>query len=94
MVILLRKPSFHSERLDKIYPDHANALCKAGLAPLILPTMGELWENNDENIDIENKKESDINKKKNRNIYFFVACYFFYLYPQGDQQDFFLIYIG
>ena len=29
--------------VDSIYPDHANALRKAGLAPSVFPTMGELW---------------------------------------------------
>ena len=35
------KHSFHSEGLDKIYPNHANALRKVGLAPPILPIMIE-----------------------------------------------------
>ena len=52
-----QKPSFHSEGVVEIYPDHANALCKAGLAPTIFPTMGELWKNQDENMNIENEKE-------------------------------------
>ena len=30
-----RNPSIHSEAVDKIYSDHANALRKAGLAPPI-----------------------------------------------------------
>ena len=38
-----RKPSIHSEGVDKIYPDHANALRKGGLAPPNLLTMGDLW---------------------------------------------------
>ena len=42
-----RKPSFHSEGVDKIYPDHANALRKAGLAPPNLSTMGDLWSKQD-----------------------------------------------
>ena len=38
------KPSLHSEGVDKFYPDHANALRKAGLAPPYFPTMGDLWK--------------------------------------------------
>ena len=37
-----RNPSIHAEAVDKIYPNHVNALCKAGLAPPIFPTMGDL----------------------------------------------------
>ena len=37
-----RKPSIHAEAVDKIFPDHANALRKAGLAPPNFPTMGDL----------------------------------------------------
>ena len=35
--------------------------------------MGELWKHQDEKMDIEKEKESGINKKKNRNVYFCVA---------------------
>ena len=66
-----RKPSLHSEGVDKVYPDHANALRKAGLAPPNFPTMGDLWRNQDEKVDIE--KEQDVRKKKNRNVYFCVS---------------------
>ena len=68
-----RKPSLHSEGIDKVYPDHVNALRKAGLAPPYFPTMGDLWKMQDEKLDIENEKEPDVNKKKNRNVYFCVA---------------------
>ena len=47
------KTSIHYEGVEKIYPDHANALCKAGLAPYNLPTMGDLWSKQDEKVDIE-----------------------------------------
>ena len=66
-----RKPSIHSEGVEKIYPDHTNALCKAGLAPLFFPTMGDLWSKQDERVDTE--KEPDVIKKKNINVYFCVA---------------------
>ena len=64
-------PSINYEGVDKIYPDHANALRKAGLTPSNFPTMGYLWSNQDAKVDMEN--EPDFNKKKNRNVYFCVA---------------------
>ena len=51
--LTLQKPSLNSERVEKIYPDYARALCKAGIAPLIFPTMGELWKNQDDKMDID-----------------------------------------
>ena len=42
--LTLCKPKFHSERLDSVYPDHANYLSKAGLEPPIFLTMRELWK--------------------------------------------------
>ena len=45
--ITSRNPSLHSEGVDKVYPDHANALPKAGLAPPDFPTMGNLWKMQD-----------------------------------------------
>ena len=78
-----QKPSLNSERIDKVYPDHVNALRAAGLAPPNFPTMGYLWKNQDENLDIENEKEPDINKKENINFYFCVAysrCFSAYIH--------------
>ena len=69
-----RKPSLHSEEVDKVYPDHTNALRKAGLAPPDFRTMGDSWKMQDEKLDIENKIKPDVNKKKKRNVYFCVAC--------------------
>ena len=69
--ITSRNPSIHAEAVDKIYPAHANALLKAGLAPPVLPTMGYLWRKQDGKVEIE--KEQDVSKKKNRNVYFCVA---------------------
>ena len=51
-----QKPSFCSEGVEKIYPNNSNALNKAGFAPPIFPIMGELWKDQDENMDIENEK--------------------------------------
>ena len=68
--LTLRNPSIHAEAVDKIYPAHANALRKAGLAPHVFPTMGDLWRKQDEKVDIE--KEQSFSKK-NRNVYFCVA---------------------
>ena len=64
--ITSRKPSIHYESVDKIYPDHANALRKAGLAPPNFPTMGDLWRKQDEKVEM--KKEQDVSKKKNKNF--------------------------
>ena len=58
-------------RCIKFYMDHAKAIRKAGLAPPVFPTMGYLWINQDEKVDIE--KEQDVSKKKNINVYFFVS---------------------
>ena len=75
------KPSIQAEAVDTIYPAHANALRKAGLAPPVFPTMGYLWRSQDEKVDIE--KEQDISVKKNRNVYFCVAySRYFYLVPR------------
>ena len=41
--ITSRKPNFHSQRVDNVYPDRVNALREAGLAPPIFQAMGELW---------------------------------------------------
>ena len=38
--ITLHKQSFHSERVDNVYPDDKNALNEAGLAAPTFPTMG------------------------------------------------------
>ena len=46
------KPSIHSEGVDTIYPNHMIALCKAGLAPPNFLTMGDLWSNQYERVDI------------------------------------------
>ena len=35
------KPYFNYERVDNVFPDHVNSLCKVGLAPLI----PQQWEN-------------------------------------------------
>ena len=66
-----RKPSIQSEAVDTIYPYHANDLRKAGLAPPVFPTMGDLWRKQDEKI--EKEKELDVSVRKNRNVYFCVA---------------------
>ena len=66
-----RKTSIKSEEIEKIYPDHANSLYKAGLVPPNFLTMGYLWRKQDEKVDME--KEQDARKNKNRNVYFCVA---------------------
>ena len=79
------KPSIHSEGVEKIYPDHANSLRKAGLAPPNFPTMGDLWIKQDERADTE--KELDVSKKQTKvSTFVFLTRVIFYVYPQGDQQ--------
>ena len=51
--ITSRKPSIHSEGVDKIYPDHVNSLRKAGLVPPNFLTMGDLWRKQDAKVDME-----------------------------------------
>ena len=63
--------------VDKVYPDHAKALRKAGLATPDFPTMGDLWKMQDVKLEIENEKEPDANKKKNRNVYFLLPTHVF-----------------
>ena len=62
--ITLRKPSFHFEIVENVYPDHVNALHKAGLAPSILPKMGELWKGRDEKWILTRKKTLKSAKRK------------------------------
>ena len=64
-----RNPSIHDEAVDRIYPAHANALRKAGLAPYVFTTRGYLWRNQDEKVEIE--KERDVSEKKTE-LYTFV----------------------
>ena len=68
--ITSQKPSPHYEEVDKVYPDHKNFLCEAGLTPPNFPTIGYLWKIQDEKLDNEIKREPDVNRKKNRKIYF------------------------
>ena len=72
-----RKISVHSKGVDKVYPDHVNVLRKAGLSPSNFLTMGDLRSKQDEKVDM--KKEQDVNKKKNINIYFFCVYSHFFL---------------
>ena len=72
-----RKPSTHSETVDKIYPDYANAFRKAGLTPPISPTMGDLWRKQDEKVDME--KERDVSKKKTEMSTFVLRTYVTFL---------------
>eukprot|EP00957_Ditylum_brightwellii_P028231 2132306-Ditylum_brightwellii.AAC.1 len=43
-------------RIDEIYPEHAEALRKAGLAPEFFPTFREIWEMDDGKL-VEKKKK-------------------------------------
>ena len=42
--LTLRKPTFQSERVENVYPDHEKYLRDVGLAHPIPPTMVELWK--------------------------------------------------
>ena len=44
--------ALHYEGVDKIYPDHVNALRKAGLAQFNFPTMRYLRSKQGERVDI------------------------------------------
>ena len=55
--------------VDTIYPAHGNTLRKAGLAPPVFPTMGELWKNKMRSWR-KIKKETSAFKRK---LYFVVA---------------------
>ena len=48
-----QKTSIHYEGADKIYPDHVNTICKAGLVPSNFLTMGDLWSKQDDKLDME-----------------------------------------
>ena len=52
-----RKLLIYFERVDKIYPNHAIALSKAGLSPPIFPTMRYLWSKQDEKMDIITRRQ-------------------------------------
>ena len=59
--------------MDSIYPNHVNALRETGLAPPIFPTMGELWKYQDIKTYLDKENDLDVNKKRNKNVYFCVA---------------------
>ena len=75
-----QNPSPRSEQIDKVYPDHANALREAGPTPPNLPIMGYLWKMQDEKLDIENEKEPDINNKKTEMSTFFLPNHVIFLH--------------
>eukprot|EP00957_Ditylum_brightwellii_P181209 13803217-Ditylum_brightwellii.AAC.1 len=45
--------------MDEIYLEHTEALGKAGLAPDIYPTFGEIWEKDDGRLAEKKKKWRD-----------------------------------
>ena len=83
-----RTPSLHYEGVDKVYPDHANALCKAGLAPPNFPTMGDLWKIQDKTLELQNEKEPEIIKKEKQKCLLLWRLFtlLFYVYIHSDQQ--------
>ena len=81
-----RKPSIHYEGVEKIYPDHANALCKAGLAPPNFPIIGRFmektgWEGGYIKITRRQQKE-----KQKCLLLCCILTFFSYIYSQGYQQ--------
>eukprot|EP00957_Ditylum_brightwellii_P028956 2187360-Ditylum_brightwellii.AAC.1 len=48
--------SLRETQVDEIYPEHAEALRKAGLAPGIFLTFGEIWEKDDGRLMRKKKK--------------------------------------
>ena len=54
--------------INECYPDHANALARAGLSMKNFPTLTELWDNADQ----QDKKKKEKRKRKRggkRNTY-------------------------
>ena len=70
----LRKPNFHSERVDNVYPYHSNAFREAGVLHPIFPTMGELWKVQDEKWILRNKK---FLKSKKKNLFLWIILTLF-----------------
>eukprot|EP00957_Ditylum_brightwellii_P194372 14803385-Ditylum_brightwellii.AAC.1 len=65
---MLRDASLKETRVDEIYPEHVEALRKAGLAPKVFPTFGEMWEKDDGRLTRKKKKQRD-----SRTIYFMIG---------------------
>eukprot|EP00957_Ditylum_brightwellii_P002428 186982-Ditylum_brightwellii.AAC.1 len=63
-----RDDSLKGTRVDEIYPEHAEALRKAGLAPKVFPAFGEIWEKDDGKLTRKKKKWLDL-----RTIYFVIG---------------------
>ena len=83
--ITLHKPSVRSERGENVYPNHVNALHKAGLAPPILPTMGELWKGQDEKMDLDKGKYPEVSKKKTEMYIFVLHTHVIFLHLSTGQ---------
>ena len=62
--LTLRKPNFYSIRVYSVYPNHTNALWEVGLAPYILPTIGEFWKGQDEKRILTKKMNLMLTKKQ------------------------------
>ena len=55
-----------------LYPKHKEALYKAGLSQNNLPTLDQVWKENDSNKDSKEEKEEQA-RQRNRNVYFCVG---------------------
>ena len=70
-----KKDALREQQIDKIYPDHAQALKKAGLVKDDFPTFDELWATN------QNQQEETWSKKKKKfgqNTFFCVRIFKFW----------------
>eukprot|EP00957_Ditylum_brightwellii_P210381 15364905-Ditylum_brightwellii.AAC.1 len=52
--------SLGETQVDKIYPEHAEVLHKAGLAPELIPTFREIWKKDDGRLVEKKKKQRDL----------------------------------
>ena len=95
--LTLYKTSFHSERVENVYPKHVNSLLMVSLSPPIFLTMGESWKYQNGKHGYWEWKTIWIQQKE-KHKFLFLCCIltlFFYIYPQGDQQaKTHLIYLG
>eukprot|EP00957_Ditylum_brightwellii_P043466 3295736-Ditylum_brightwellii.AAC.1 len=64
----VKDASLKETRVDEIYPEHVEALHKAGLAPEVFLMFGEIWEKDDGRLTRKKKKQRD-----SRTIYFVIG---------------------
>eukprot|EP00957_Ditylum_brightwellii_P204930 15341434-Ditylum_brightwellii.AAC.1 len=67
--ITLRSEDLKEVRIDKVYPGHAEALRKAGLAEQHFPTFGEVWGKEELEASVEKKKK----RHNKQNVYLVIG---------------------